>query len=206
MKHHVIMLLLFLFPNLYSMELESDLVPLLDKKEVLVNTKKDVVVKGRKQVRYGYLPEKLYLARRIPGLLSSKNARRKIIEYMIQKESHLSYEISLHYQTKIDALHNKIDALISEKNKCHKIKIDTNKCIDTISGSIAGGCCGAMAGMGIACFALTIKAYTWLCCSVPHNTVACDALLWGFPICTCSGCVVGSCCVVTDLRDNIICE
>jgi hypothetical protein len=188
------------------MELELEQVPFLEKKNSLVTQDKGFFADNYKPAGYGCLPEKLYLVRRLPELISSRIVRKKIIEYMLQTAPHLNYEISLHYQTKIDLLHNKIDALTSEQNRCSKIKINTNKCIDTVGGSFAGGCCGAVLGMGIVCFASTIKAYAWLCCNSPHNTVVCDALLWGFPICTCSGCVVGSCCVITDLRDNIICE
>jgi hypothetical protein len=203
MKFNAAAVLLWVFPYLYAMELELDLVPLLDKNSSVFTQKKGFYTDNYKSSGYGCLPEKLYLARRIPGLISSKIVRKVIREYMIQTEPHLDYEIALHYQTKITVLHNKINELTSQNNKCPNIKIDVNNCIDGGYGAAAGGCCGALGGIGLGCIALAIKSYVWLWCDPHHNPIVCDALLWGFPICTGTGCVCGVCIGASGLYGKI---
>ena len=185
------------------MELELDLVPLLEKKSSAATQQKDYFADDYKPSGYGCLPEKLYLARRIPGLMTSIKVRKRIRKYMMQAETKLDYEIALHYQTKIALLHNKIDELTPQKNKCPDIKIGVNDCIEGVYGAVAGGCCGTMGGMGIACFALAIKSYVWLWCDPHHNPIVCDALLWGCPLCTGTGCVIGTCIGASGLYDKI---
>jgi hypothetical protein len=184
------------------MELELDLVPLLDKKPMVIQPK-GFFTDNYKPAGYGCLPEKLYLARRIPGLMTSIKVRKLIREYMIQAESKLDYEIALHYQTKIVLLQEKIHELTSQKKRCSDIKIGVNDCIEGVYGAAVGGCCGAMGGMGLECLALGIKAYVWLWCDPHHNPIVCDALLWGCPICTGTGCVVGTCIGASGLYDKI---
>ncbi len=204
MKNITIVFLYFLsFSCLHSMELELDVVPLLDKKTSAITKKKGFYSDNYKPSGYGCLPEKLYLVRRIPELISSKIVRRKIIAYMIQTAPKLDYEIALHYQTKIALLHNKIDELTLQTNKCSNIKIDVNNCTDGVYGAAAGGCCGTMGGIGLWCIPLAIKAYTWLWCDAHHNPIVCDALIWGFPICTCTGCVGGACIGASGLYGKI---
>ncbi len=204
MKYTTTVFLFFLScASLHSMELELDLVPLLEKKPALEEKKRDKVLHYYEKVNKDDLVEKLYLARRMPGLMSSKIVRKKIIEYMMQTESNIDYKIALHYQHKIALLHNKIDELTSQKKRCPDVKIGVNDCINGVYGAAVGGCCGTMGGMGIACLALAIKAYVWLWCDPHNNPIVCDALLWGCPICTGTGCVIGTCIGASGLYDKI---
>ena len=99
MKYTTTVFLFFLScASLHSMELELDLVPLLEKKPALEEKKRDKVLHYYEKVNKDDLVEKLYLARRMPGLMSSKIVRKKIIEYMMQTESNIDYKIALHYQ------------------------------------------------------------------------------------------------------------
>lgn len=192
MKYIAVVLLFSLsVASLYSMELE--LVPFLNKKDqLLLSKKRDTVI------------EKLFLARRIPALAKSKAVQNKILEYMIKVDREkIEQEIVLHYQQKIALLQDIIHELTVKKYECPDIKINFNTCIETLRGASAGGCCGAMSGAAVACATGMIEAYMWCCCNVPHTKLMWDILVWGAPVSTLSGCLVGSCCVVTGLYDKI---
>ncbi len=204
MKYPVIALLLLLFQYMHSMELEElEKVPFLENKIALVTAKKDIVINHHKQVRYGDFPEKVYLLKRIPGLRTSKNVQKEIITYMVKTDCNISYALAVDYQRAIGELYSKIDTLTAEKNRCPDIKINVDRCTNTAYGACSGGCCGGTVGLSIEFIAAAINAYAWCCCSVSHSKIIWDTLVWGLPICTCCGCVIGSCCVASGLYDKI---
>lgn len=202
------MLILFCllpFSFTYSMEHEEELMPFLEKKNILVHKKKDIRLDDVRKVKSSYRAEKLFLIRCMSPLLESKNIHIKIIEYMLQLDrDKIDQEIISHYQRKVASLQTKIHELsVTKVQYPCEITINVDNCVDALHGAAAGGCCGCMSGTMVTCASGMIEGYMWSCCNIAPSKTMCDILTLGFPVAAVSGCFIGACCAVTGLYKKI---
>jgi hypothetical protein len=80
------------------------------------------------------------------------------------------------------------------------------KCACIAKGAGLGGCCFFdCGGTGMYCYSLG-DFCLWLCFKNYHFTpitVLNEIMCYGLPVCTCAGCIVGACCVVTGLSTKM---
>lgn len=206
----IVFFFLLLSSNVYSMELE--LVPLLSKSDLLVN-------EGSNE-QHNHAPEKIFLVRHIPEFLEAKmqdmdKIQDTIFGYMFNLDlKKTDQEIILDYQKKvalqqrtISALRKEIRESIQKKYQYpDEIRCDINTCIDTARTATAGGCCGAMSGLGGMCIYGEIEGYMWCCCNVAPPKMLWNIFAWGFPISMGSGCLIGLLCAVCGVHKRIRCD